>query len=155
MTCPRGRSLSILGSCSWVIGRGLWDRPQAGTGGSSNVVTVPDCSHKAKLSIYQSVYILTLTYSHELWVMSKRIRSWSSGNKLYSQSGGLQSTWHGEELSHPGGAQSRAATPPHWEEQVEVVQAWLGCLWPHPIVGLPGTTYWEEVGLGSAQGPLE
>ncbi|KAL1263714.1 hypothetical protein QQF64_006453, partial [Cirrhinus molitorella] len=30
---------------------------------------------KAKLSIYQSIYVPTLTYGHELWVMTERTRS--------------------------------------------------------------------------------
>ena len=28
-----------------------------------------------KISIYQSLYVLTLTYGHELWVVTKRMRS--------------------------------------------------------------------------------
>ncbi|KAK3508624.1 hypothetical protein QTP70_000911 [Hemibagrus guttatus] len=31
-----------------------------------------ELSRKAKLSIYQSIYVPTLTYGHELWVMTKR-----------------------------------------------------------------------------------
>ncbi|XP_073778470.1 uncharacterized protein [Danio rerio] len=31
-------------------------------------------SRNAKLSIYQSIYVPTLTYGHELWVMTERIR---------------------------------------------------------------------------------
>lgn len=31
-------------------------------------------SHKAKLSVYQSVYIPTVTYSSELWVMTEKGR---------------------------------------------------------------------------------
>ena len=34
-----------------------------------------ELSRKAKLSIYQSIYVPTLTYGHDLWVMTKRIRS--------------------------------------------------------------------------------
>ncbi|KAK3554499.1 hypothetical protein QTP70_024405, partial [Hemibagrus guttatus] len=40
-----------------------------------SVVVKKELSRKAKLSIYQSVYVPTLTYGHELWVMTKRIRS--------------------------------------------------------------------------------
>ena len=32
------------------------------------VVVMKELSQKAKLSIYQSVYVPTLTYGHELWV---------------------------------------------------------------------------------------
>uniref|UniRef100_A0A8C6PHS8 Reverse transcriptase domain-containing protein n=1 Tax=Nothobranchius furzeri TaxID=105023 RepID=A0A8C6PHS8_NOTFU len=34
-----------------------------------------ELSQKAKLSIYQSVYVPTLTYCHELWVVTERTRS--------------------------------------------------------------------------------
>ncbi|KAK3524816.1 hypothetical protein QTP86_007596 [Hemibagrus guttatus] len=40
-----------------------------------SVVVKKELSWKAKLSIYQSIYIPTLTYGHELWVMTERIRS--------------------------------------------------------------------------------
>lgn len=49
---------------------------------SSNVVDVPVCCREegaepeGKLSIYWSVYISTLTYGHELWVVSERTESW-------------------------------------------------------------------------------
>ena len=34
-----------------------------------------ELSQKAKLSIYRSIYIPTLTYGHELWVVTERMRS--------------------------------------------------------------------------------
>ncbi|KAK3557275.1 hypothetical protein QTP70_026276 [Hemibagrus guttatus] len=37
-----------------------------------SVVVKKELSRKAKLSIYQSIYVPTLTYGHELWVMTKR-----------------------------------------------------------------------------------
>ncbi|KAK3545223.1 hypothetical protein QTP70_002063 [Hemibagrus guttatus] len=40
-----------------------------------SVVVKKELSRKAKLSIYQSIYALTLTYGHELWVMTERVRS--------------------------------------------------------------------------------
>ena len=40
-----------------------------------SVVVKRELSRKARLSIYRSVYLPTLTYSHELWVMTERIRS--------------------------------------------------------------------------------
>ncbi|KAK3527104.1 hypothetical protein QTP86_010820 [Hemibagrus guttatus] len=40
-----------------------------------SVVVKKELSRKVKLSIYQSIYISTLTYGHELWVMTERIRS--------------------------------------------------------------------------------
>ncbi|KAK3510172.1 hypothetical protein QTP70_026760 [Hemibagrus guttatus] len=39
------------------------------------VVVKKELSRKAKLSIYQSIYVPTLTYGHELWVMTERVRS--------------------------------------------------------------------------------
>ncbi|KAK3515715.1 hypothetical protein QTP70_029929 [Hemibagrus guttatus] len=38
-------------------------------------VVVKELSQKAKLSIYQSIYVPTLTYGQELWVMTERVRS--------------------------------------------------------------------------------
>ena len=40
-----------------------------------SVVVKKELSRKAKLSIYRSIYIPTLTYGHELWVVTKRMRS--------------------------------------------------------------------------------
>ncbi|KAK3508311.1 hypothetical protein QTP70_020019 [Hemibagrus guttatus] len=40
-----------------------------------SVVVKKELSRKAKLSIYQSIYAPTLTYGHELWVMTERVRS--------------------------------------------------------------------------------
>ncbi|KAK3535054.1 hypothetical protein QTP70_002584 [Hemibagrus guttatus] len=40
-----------------------------------SVVVKKELSRKAKLSIYLSIYVPTLTYGHELWVMTERVRS--------------------------------------------------------------------------------
>lgn len=40
-------------------------------------VMVKKLSWKVKLSIYRSGYVPTLTYGHELGVMTKRMRSWT------------------------------------------------------------------------------
>ncbi|KAK3518725.1 hypothetical protein QTP70_008916 [Hemibagrus guttatus] len=40
-----------------------------------SVVVKKELSRKAKLSIYQSIYVPTLNYGHELWVMTERVRS--------------------------------------------------------------------------------
>ncbi|KAK3545823.1 hypothetical protein QTP70_015266, partial [Hemibagrus guttatus] len=40
-----------------------------------SVVVKKELSWKAKLLIYQSIYVPTLTYGHELWVMTERVRS--------------------------------------------------------------------------------
>ena len=34
-----------------------------------------ELSQKAKLSIYRSIYVPTLTYRHELWVVTERTKS--------------------------------------------------------------------------------
>ena len=38
------------------------------------VVTKMELSQKAKLSIYRSIFIPTVTYSHARWVMTERTR---------------------------------------------------------------------------------
>ncbi len=40
-----------------------------------SVVVKKELSRKTKLSIYRSIYVPTLTYGHELWVMTERTRS--------------------------------------------------------------------------------
>ena len=40
-----------------------------------SVVVKKELSRKAKLSIYRSIYVPTLTYGHELWVVTERTRS--------------------------------------------------------------------------------
>ncbi|XP_048857101.1 uncharacterized protein LOC125724452 [Brienomyrus brachyistius] len=40
-----------------------------------SVMVKRELSQKAKLSIYQSIYVPTLTYGHELWVVTERTRS--------------------------------------------------------------------------------
>ncbi|KAM7380977.1 hypothetical protein PAMP_004240 [Pampus punctatissimus] len=39
------------------------------------VVTKRELSQKAKLLIYRSIFVPTLTYGHERWVMTERMRS--------------------------------------------------------------------------------
>ncbi|KAK3518331.1 hypothetical protein QTP86_003614 [Hemibagrus guttatus] len=40
-----------------------------------SVMVKKELSRKVKLLIYQSIYVPTLTYGHELWVMTERVRS--------------------------------------------------------------------------------
>ena len=40
-----------------------------------SVVVKQELSRKAKLSIYRSIYLPTLTYGHELWIVTERTRS--------------------------------------------------------------------------------
>ena len=34
-----------------------------------------ELSQKAKLSLYQSIYVPALTYGHRLWIVTERMRS--------------------------------------------------------------------------------
>ncbi|KAI3369681.1 hypothetical protein L3Q82_024524 [Scortum barcoo] len=53
------------------------------------VVKKEELSRKAKLSIYRSIYVPTLTYGHELWVMTERTRSAdTSGRNEFPPQGG-------------------------------------------------------------------
>ncbi len=38
------------------------------------IMVKKELSQKAKLSIYQSIYVPALTYGHELWVVTERMR---------------------------------------------------------------------------------
>ncbi len=38
------------------------------------VVVIRELSQKAKLSVYQLIYVPTLTFGHELWEVTKRMR---------------------------------------------------------------------------------
>ncbi|KAK3545938.1 hypothetical protein QTP70_016959 [Hemibagrus guttatus] len=49
-----------------------------------SVVVKQELSRKAKLSIYQSIYAPTLTYGHELWVMTERV-IWVKADKAELQ----------------------------------------------------------------------
>lgn len=40
-----------------------------------NDVVKTELSLKAKLSVYQSIYVQSLTYGHEIWVLTERMRS--------------------------------------------------------------------------------
>lgn len=47
-----------------------------------STVVKRELSMKAKLSIYRLIYVPALTYSHELWVMTKRIKTWKQAEKI-------------------------------------------------------------------------
>lgn len=55
---------------------------------SSNEDVLLGCCVKegaeAKFPIYQSIYVPPLTYGHEVWVMTKRMISWPSGQNEFS-----------------------------------------------------------------------
>lgn len=48
------------------------------------VVVKQELSHKVKLLIYSSVYVLTLTSGHELWVVTEQTRSRIQAAKMRS-----------------------------------------------------------------------
>lgn len=78
--------LNTLGSCSWVRegGNGKWRSPDWCSIFFSVVDAVLVCTATAtlkrnvhvtaKLSIYPSVYVTSLTYGHKLWEVTERIR---------------------------------------------------------------------------------
>ena len=51
------------------------------------VVVKKELSQKAKLSIYQSIYVPTLTDGHELWVVTERTRSRTQAAEMSRVSG--------------------------------------------------------------------
>ena len=80
--CPKRGSLSISGSCSRSEGK--MEREMDRQYGAASaviralyrtVVVKRGLSQKAKLSIYQSIFVPTLTYGHELCVVTERMRS--------------------------------------------------------------------------------
>ena len=105
-----------------------------------SVVVKKELSRKNKLTIYRSIYVPTLTYGHELWVMTERIKSCTQA-KWVSSAG-----WLGAPLEIGWGARSRSAAPPHWEEPAEVTlkktQDTLECLCCLAGLGMP----WDPPG---------
>ncbi|KAK3510413.1 hypothetical protein QTP70_005909 [Hemibagrus guttatus] len=105
-----------------------------------SVVVKKELSQKAKLLIYQSIYVPTLTYGHELWVMTERIRS-----RIQAAEMSFLCRVAGRSLrdrvrsSVPlGGAQSRATAPPHRKGTVEVARASVS----DASGRLPGLMFW-------------
>ncbi|KAK3554501.1 hypothetical protein QTP70_024406, partial [Hemibagrus guttatus] len=121
-----------------------------------SVVVKKELSRKAKLSIYQSIYVPTLPYGHELWVMTERIRSRIQAAEisfLHRVAG--RSLREGKELCHLGGARSRAAAPPHRKGPVEVARASVSdASGTSPWRGVPGMPHQEEA-PGKTQDMLE
>ncbi|KAK3564604.1 hypothetical protein QTP86_023765, partial [Hemibagrus guttatus] len=102
-----------------------------------SVVVKKELSRKAKLSIYQSIYVPTLTYGHELWVMNEKVRSWIQAAEMSFLRRVAGRSLRDLELCHPGGARSRAAAPPHRKGAVEV--AWAS------VSDASGTSPWRGV----------
>ncbi|KAI3361665.1 hypothetical protein L3Q82_002028 [Scortum barcoo] len=92
-----------------------------------SVVVKRELSQKAKLSIYWSIYIPTLTYGHELWVMTERtglrIQAAEMQVCFLQRVSGLRLRDRVRSLDICERLRSRAAAPPRREEPVEVVWA--------------------------------
>ncbi|KAK3538438.1 hypothetical protein QTP86_003713 [Hemibagrus guttatus] len=118
-----------------------------------SVVVKKELSRKAKLSIYQSIYIPTLTYGHELWVMTERIRSRIQAAEMSflcrmagcSLRDRLRSSVTREELR----------VEPHRKETVEVARASVSdASGTSPWGGVPGMPHREKA-PGKTQDTLE
>ncbi|KAI3375876.1 hypothetical protein L3Q82_003763 [Scortum barcoo] len=130
---------------------GLVQRPAVMRSVYRTVVVKKELSRKAKLSIYRSIYVPTLTYGHELWVMTERTRSAdTSGRNEFPPC-----RVAGRSLRDRGGVPGMS----HREEASGKTQDTLErlCLsdWPGNASGSPGRaggSVWGEGGLGiSAQ----
>ncbi|KAK3532866.1 hypothetical protein QTP70_001138 [Hemibagrus guttatus] len=122
-----------------------------------SVVVKKELSRKAKLSIYQSIYAPTLTYGHELWVMTERVRSRIQAAEMSFLRRGAGRSLRDRVRSSvtPGGARSRAAAPPHRKGAVEVTRASVSdASRTSPWRGVPGMPHREEA-PGKTQDTLE
>ncbi|KAK3544271.1 hypothetical protein QTP86_008996 [Hemibagrus guttatus] len=104
-----------------------------------SVVVKKELSRKAKLSIYQSIYVPTLTYGHELWVMTERIRP-----RIQAAEINFLRRVAGHSL------RDRVRSSVTWEElEVEPLflhiergqLRWLGHLFRMPLGRLPGEVF--------------
>ncbi|TWW81730.1 R2DM Retrovirus-related Pol polyprotein from type II retrotransposable element [Takifugu flavidus] len=108
-----------------------------------SVVVKRELSQKAKLSIYRSIFVPTLTYGHELWVMTERTRSRVQAAEMSFLRRVAGLGW----ASHP---RDRVRSSAIWEElgveplllRVERSQmGWLGHLVKMPPGRLPGEVF--------------
>ncbi|KAK3542298.1 hypothetical protein QTP86_021960, partial [Hemibagrus guttatus] len=110
-----------------------------------SVVVKKELSWKAKLSIYQSIYVPTLTYGHELWVITKRGAVELARASVSDASG--TSPWRGV----PG--------MPHWEEALGKTRDTLERLCLSAGLGTPSGSLrksWRKfLGRGSYQTMLD
>ncbi|MEQ2295411.1 Galanin receptor type 1 [Ameca splendens] len=91
--------------------------------------------------------LISFCYAKVINHLHKKLRNMSKKSEASKKKG--------EELGHPGGAQSRAAAPPHREEPVEVAWASIpDASWTPSSGGVPGTSHREEA-QGTAQDTLE
>lgn len=81
----------------------MGDRQAVWGSGKAAVVVKEDLTCKGKLSIYY-FYVLTLTYGHELWLVTERTWLWIQAAETRRVAGLLNLN-----LNRPEGARSRAA----------------------------------------------
>ncbi|KAK3542076.1 hypothetical protein QTP86_011949 [Hemibagrus guttatus] len=118
-----------------------------------SVVVKKELSRKVKLLIYQSIYVPTLTYGHELWVMTERVRSRIQAAEM---------SFHRRVAGHSltdrvksSVTRSRAAAPPHQKGAVELARASVSdASGMSPWGGVPGMPHREEA-PGKTQDTLE
>uniref|UniRef100_A0A8C6SA52 Estrogen receptor beta n=1 Tax=Neogobius melanostomus TaxID=47308 RepID=A0A8C6SA52_9GOBI len=68
---------AVIDSLVWAISKlGLSSQQQTLRLGHLTMLLSHIRHSGAKLSIYRSIYVPTLTYGHEIWVMTERTRSW-------------------------------------------------------------------------------
>ncbi|KAK3527969.1 hypothetical protein QTP86_013084 [Hemibagrus guttatus] len=101
------------------------------------VVVKKELSRKAKLSIYQSIYVPTLTYGHELWVMTEREAVEVARASVSDASG--TSPWRGVPgISH------REEAPGKTQDTLERLCLSAGLGTPRGPSGRAGGSVWGE-----------
>ena len=139
--CFKWSSLSISGYCSWV--REEWSRRLTNVCRNNIVCTVLSWWRDRwaeRQSHCLQIFVPTLTYDREVWVVTEGMRLWIEVTEMRT----ISQTY---ELSHSGGTWSRADAAPHWEEQAEVVKM-------PPLGGVLGISNQAEA-LGQTQDVLE
>ncbi|KAI3352628.1 hypothetical protein L3Q82_019215 [Scortum barcoo] len=122
------------------------------------VVVKKELSRKAKLSIYRSIYVPTLTYGHELWVMTERTRSRIQAAEMsfLHRVAGRSLRDRVRSFGHSGGARKRGVPGmSHREEASGKTQDTLERLCLSAGLGTPrgpprraGGSVWGEGSLG-------
>ncbi|KAK3574557.1 hypothetical protein QTP86_010171 [Hemibagrus guttatus] len=114
-----------------------------------SVVVKKELSRKAKLSIYQSIFVSTLTYDHELWVITERTRSWI-------QEAEMSFLCKVAELSLMSSVTREKLGVELLLLHIERGQLrWLGHLFWVPPGRLPGEVFWAFPTRKRPQGKLE
>ena len=117
-----------------------------------SVVVKKELSRKAKLSIYRSIYVPTLTYGHELWVVTERTR-------LRIQAAKMSFLRRVAGLSLRDKVRSSDIRRELGVELLRVERSQLrgfgqDATRAPPFGGFPGTSDWEEIPR-QTQNPLE